>query len=96
MTSPDRFFTATLFSGRLDVWGVPERGPWDTRWLQYADEAFTDHMLAQSPSDRKVSTPEELTAAMAEPLGIAPARVLRLHERLLHDVRRLWERGRTL
>ena len=96
MTSPDRFSNATLFAGRLDVWGVSERGPWETRWIQFADERFTDHMLAQSPSDGKICTTEELAAAMAELPGIARARILRLSERLLDDVRRLWEQGRVL
>ena len=63
--------------------------------FQYADEAFTDHMLAQSPSDRKVRTPEELAPAMAEPPGTAPARILWLHASLLDEARRLWERGHT-
>jgi hypothetical protein len=73
--------------------GVLDRGPWEPRWIQYADERFTDHMLAQSPSDRKVRTAEELAAAMADPPGMAPARILRIHESLLDEARRLWERG---
>ena len=93
--STERFFNATLFSGRLDVWGVPERGSWETRWIQYTDERFVDHMTAHNPSDRKVRTSEELVAAMAEPRGMTPVRILRIHERLLDDVHRIWERGRT-
>ena len=94
MTLGDRFFNATLFAGRLDVWGVPDRGPWETRWIQSADERFTDHMLAQSPSDRKARTPEEFATAMTEPRSMAPARILRVPESLLGEAHRLWERGR--
>jgi hypothetical protein len=50
-----------------------------------------DAILRPGTGDRKVRTPGELQAAMAEPRGPAPSRTLWLHVSLLEEARRLWE-----
>ena len=50
-----------------------------------------DAILRPETRDRKLRTPEELQAALAESRGPAPSRTLWLHVSLLEEARRLWE-----
>ena len=88
---PDRFFHTTLLGGFLHVRGIPDWGPWRTGGIEYTHESFVDAILGPGTGDRKVRTPEELQAALAEPHGPAPSRTLWLHVSLLEEARRLWE-----
>jgi hypothetical protein len=86
----DRFFAATILAGHLHVRGIPDWGPWDPVRLEWKDEAFVDMILSEITGDRKVRTREQLEAVMNEPMGPAPTRYLRMHERLVDGARRLW------
>jgi hypothetical protein len=66
-------------------------GPWRTGAIEYTHESFVDAILRPGTGDRKVRTPEELQAALAEPRGPPPSRTLWLHVSLLEEARRLWE-----
>jgi hypothetical protein len=66
-------------------------GPWNVGRIEYAHESFVDAILRTETRDRKVRTPEELQAALAEPRGPAPSRTLWLHVSLLEEDCRLWE-----
>ena len=87
---PDRFFPTTLLGGFLRVRGIPDWGPWNDGRIEYTDESFVDAILRPGTGDRKVHTPEELQAALAEHRGPAPSRMLWLHASLLEEARRLW------
>ena len=89
--SPDRFFSTTLLGGFLHVRGIPDWGPWNGGRIEYTHESFVDAILRPGTGDRKVRTPEELQAALAEARGPAPSRTLWLHASLLDEARRLWE-----
>ncbi len=91
MASSDRYFPATILGGHLHVGGIPDRGPWDSGRLEWADEAFVDLLLEVRQADRKVRTREELEAVMGEPRGVAPTRYIWIHESLVDEARRLWE-----
>jgi len=53
-----------------------------------------DMLISKNPTDRKARTPEELEAAMKEPFNVSPApsREVWMHESLVDEARRLWER----
>jgi len=87
---PDRFFPTTLLGGFLHIRGIPDWGPWNDGRIEYTDESFVDAILRPGTGDRKVHTPEELQAALAEHRGPAPSRMLWLHASLLEEARRLW------
>ena len=70
--------------------GHPRLGPWNDGRIEYTDESFVDAILRPGTGDRKVHTPEELQAALAEHRGPAPSRMLWLHASLLEEARRLW------
>ena len=89
MTSPDRFFPATILGGHLHVRGIPDWDPWDPARFEWADEAFVDLLLTKSIGDRKARTREELEVVMKEPKR-APTREVWMHESLVDDARRLW------
>jgi hypothetical protein len=88
---PDRFFPAKLLGGFLNVRGTPDWGPWDDGGIEYTHESFVDVILRPGTEDRKVRTPEELQATLAEPRGPALSRTLWLRVSLLEEARRLWE-----
>jgi hypothetical protein len=92
---PDRFFHATLLGGFLHVRDIPDWGPWRVESIEYTQESFVDAILRPGTRDRKVRTPEELQATLAEPRGPAPSRTLWMHESLLDEARRLWEQMAT-
>jgi hypothetical protein len=66
-----RFFHTTLLGGFLHVRGIPDWGPWNDARIEYTQESFVDAILRPGTGDRKVRTPEELQAALAEPRGAA-------------------------
>ena len=91
----DRFFPTALLGGSLHVRGITDSGPWHTSSIEHAHESFVDAILRPGTGDRKMRTPEELQAALAEPRGPAPSRTLWMHESLLSEARRLWEQMAT-
>jgi hypothetical protein len=90
MASPDRFFSATVVAGRLHVLGLARGGSWHAGRLEWRQEPELDVLMNPRAGDRKVVTKEELEAAVMTPT--APTRFLWIHEGLLEDARRLWER----
>ena len=88
MTPLDRFFGAAVHAGRLDVRGIPDRGPWDPTLLEWVSETEIDLNLPEAPGDRKIRTREELETAMREPPAMW---FLWIHESLTEETRRVWE-----
>jgi hypothetical protein len=90
MASPDRFFSATIEAGRIRILGLPWEGPWDPARLEWREEPELDILVNLKAGDRKVRTREELEFLVTVPS--TPTRFLWIHENLLDDARRLWER----
>ncbi len=91
MASSDRYFPTTILGGHLHVRGIPDRGPWDPARFEWSDEEFVDLLLSNDPGHRKARTREELEAVMKEPKR-APSREVWMHESLVDEARRLWEK----
>ena len=91
MSSPDRFFSATVVPGRLHILGLARGGPWNSGRLEWRQEPEVDVLMNPRAGDRKVVTKEELEAIVIAPT--APTRFLWIHESLVEDARRLWERA---
>ena len=85
----DRFFLATVMGGRLHLDGIPDWGPWEASRLHWWPEDHLDLVLTTT-RERKVRTPEELEAAIQEPMNVAPTRNVWIHESLEDEARRLW------
>jgi len=93
MTSPARYFPATVKGGRLHVTGVPEWGPWDSTRLDWWAKGHLDPILRGGAYGEKVRTLEELEAALTAPMKVAPTWRIWVHESLEGDARCLWEAG---
>ena len=91
MASPDRFFSATVEAGRLRILGLPQGGPWNPSRLEWREEPELDTLVNAKAGDRKVRTREALEAMVTTPP--VPTRFLWVHEGLLEDARRLWQRN---
>lgn len=91
MSSPDRFFSATVVPGRLHILGLARGGPWNAARLEWRQEPEVDVLMNPRAGDRKVATKEELEAIVMAPT--ARTRFLWIHESLVGDARRLWERA---
>lgn len=91
MASPDRFFSATLTGGRLNILGLIEGQRWDPSRFEWREEPELDTLVNPKAGDRKVRTPAELDAILAG-RGRQP-RLLWIHEGLLERARRFWERA---
>lgn len=90
MSSPDRFFSATIVRARLHILGLARGGPWTPGRLEWRDESEVEVLINPRAGDRKLRTKDELDAVVA---GAAePTRFLWIHEHLVEDARRLWER----
>ena len=74
-------FENAIFGGRPHVDGIPEWRPWEASRLHWWPEDHLDLILSTT-RDRKVRTPEELDAAIKEPMRVAPTRNVWIHERL--------------
>jgi hypothetical protein len=85
MTFCDRFFSATILGGRLDVRGIPDRGPWDSSRFEYYTESYISPGLVGAAGDRKVRTTDELEAAIMEPMTVASTRSIWIHESLVDE-----------
>ncbi len=77
--------------GHLHVRGLPDWGSWNPSRLEWDDEAFVELILGVRQADRKVRTREEVEAIMKEPKR-APTREIWMHESLVDEARRRWER----
>jgi hypothetical protein len=91
MSSPDRFFSATVVPGRLHILGLARGGSWNAARLEWRQEAEVDVLMNPRAGDRKVVTKEELEAIVMT--TTARTRFLWIHESLVEDARRLWERA---
>ena len=91
MSSTDRFFSATVIPGRLLVLGLARGGPWNAARLEWRHEPEVDVLMNPRAGDRKVVTKDELEAIVMAPT--ARTRFLWIHEILVEDARRLWERA---
>ncbi len=90
MPSPDRFFSATIVLGRLHILGLARGGPWNAARLEWRQEPELDVLMNPRAGDRKVTTGGALEAIVTTPP--VPTRFLWVHESLVEEARRLWER----
>ena len=91
MPLPDRFFSATVVQGRLHILGLARGGSWNAARLEWRQEPEVDVLMNPRAGDRKVTTKEELDTTVLSPT--VPARFLWIHESLVEEARRLWERA---
>jgi hypothetical protein len=89
----NRFFAGFVLAGRLHVRGIPDRDPWDPSRLEWATELEIDPNLVVAAGDRKIGTREELARALREPTEATPTQFVWIHESLVDEVRRVWERS---
>lgn len=78
-------------AGRLHVLGLPQGGPWDPSRLEWREEPELDTLVNPRAGDRKVTTREELEA-IVQATRTPPTRFLWIHERLVKEAHRLWDR----
>ncbi len=90
MPSPDRFFSATIVAGRLRILGLARGGPWNADRLEWRQEPELDVLMNPRAGDRKVTTRDALEAIVTTPT--VRTRFLWIHESLVEEARRLWER----
>jgi len=88
----NRFFAASVLGGRLHVRGIHDRDPWDPSRLEWATELEIDPNLVVTAGDRKIGTREELERVLREPTEVVPTQFVWIHESLVDEVRRVWER----
>lgn len=81
-----------VMAGRLHVLGLPQGGPWDPSRLEWREEPELDTLVNPRAGDRKVTAREELEAIVQAPTGTPPTRFLWIHERLVEEAHRLWNR----
>jgi hypothetical protein len=91
----DHFFAAVFLEGNLHIHGIPERGPWDFTKLRWLTERELDAVLVPAAGDRRIRTRADLNGVLMEPKRPAPTHQIWIHESLLDDARRLWERARA-
>lgn len=91
MSSSDRFFSATVAPGRLHILGLARGGPWNAGRLEWRQEPEVDMLMNPRAGDQKVVTKEDLETIVMVPT--ARTRFLWIHESLVEDARRLWERA---
>jgi hypothetical protein len=88
----NRFFAALVLAGRLHVRGIRDRDPWDPSRLEWATELEIDPNLVVAAGDRKIGTRDELEKVLREPPEVAHSQFVWIHESLVDEVRRVWER----
>jgi hypothetical protein len=88
MTSPDRFFAATILDGCLYVDGVPDWGPWDSSRLDRFTKYEIEPGLVEVAGDRVVRTVAELEEVLKAPTGQTPTLRVWIHESLEGEARR--------
>ncbi len=90
----ERFFAVSFVGEYVHVWGIPAWGPWNASSLHFSDEPTLDLSLkfASMDGERKIRTWSEIDAAIREFQEVSTPRTLWVPERLMDDVRRLWEK----
>jgi hypothetical protein len=88
-----RFFAVTLFGNYFHVWGVPAWGPWNDSRLHFREERALDLSLKlpAGAQEHKIRTRADFDAAIEEAQRLSAPRTLWIPERLIGDVRTLWE-----
>lgn len=86
-----KFFAATVFQGRLHIWGVPAWGSWDSARFVYIDESALALRLVGSPEERKTKSPADLECEVAKSRDPHDRpRTLWIHEDLQIEAQRFW------
>lgn len=88
-----RFFAVTVVGKYFHVWGIPAWGPWDDSRLHFRDGPALDLSLKLSTAaeERKIRTRSEFNAAMEDFQQLSGPLILWIPERLIGDVRDVWE-----
>ncbi len=88
-----RFFALTVVGKYFHVWGIPAWGPWDDSRLHFRDGPALNLSLKLSNEahERKIRTRSEFNAAMRNFHKLSGPLVLWIPERLIGEVRGVWE-----
>jgi len=87
----ERFFRATALAGDLHLTDFYDWDAWETRQLQYRDEAEVKWLMRMGAGEHRiVRTVAELDAALED--SVSPRGIyLYISERLVGEAKRRWE-----
>ena len=81
----------TLLGDCIHVEGIPAWGPWDDTRLHFRDEASLELTLTPAAIESKIMSHTDLEAAIADSWQSGRTRTIWVDERLVDNVRTLWE-----